>query len=327
MQGRIPEIIQLEAMGSRTRIACACYTEVRRMLTATILISVGLSTVVVLVAAYAAIVIRKRRKKARFVTYGHDVRDFQLDREGTIQYAQWLHPKDSEKVVTQEQVDAIRQYVKEGDTVIDIGAHSGDTTIPMAIAAGRTGCAFAFEPNPHVFAVLETNASLNPEKTNIVPLNLAATEEDGEFVFHYSDGGFCNGGFLSRLNRRHGHHSALTVKGRVVEELLASDYPERISRLALIKVDAEGYDAQVLKSMLGLIQKCKPVIICECYKRLTDEERKSLFDVLDGAGYECHRQADSGWRPQERVARGDMSNWPHFDIIAFPRDKQATRAA
>jgi len=299
------------------------------MLAATIATVVGFSAVVVLIATaiYATIVIGKRRRKARFVTFGYEVRDFQLAQEGAVQYAQWLHPKDGEKIVTQEQVDAIRQYVTEGDTVIDIGAHSGDTTIPMALAAGASGCAFAFEPNPYVFEVLKKNASLNTEKTNIVPLNLAATEENGEFVFHYSDGGFCNGGFLSRLNRRHGHHSTLTVQGRVVETLLAGDYPERLARLSLIKVDAEGYDANVLKSMAGLIRKHQPVIICECYKRLGDEERHHLFDVLNEAGYECHRQTESGWRPQEKLERDDMSNWPHFDIIAFPRNKHATQAA
>ena len=136
----------------------------------------------------------KRRNHTRPEPYGYTVKSLSLPTDGTVEYAQWLHPKDTPHEVLQSEVDALRQFIREGDTVIDIGAYSGDTTVPMALAAGPSGCTFAVEPNPHVFPVLEKNAALNPEKTNIIPLCMAATAEDGEFVFHYSDGGYCNGG-------------------------------------------------------------------------------------------------------------------------------------
>lgn len=93
-------------------------------------------------------------------------------------------------------LDFFRQYSKSSGLAIDIGAHTGDTTVPMALAIGPKGTVLAFEPNPHVFRVLQKNSELNRSKTNIVPLCFAATDHDGEFEFNYSDASYCNGGFF-----------------------------------------------------------------------------------------------------------------------------------
>ena len=138
--------------------------------------------------------LRARKERKQFKEFGFKIVDFLLSKEGKIQYAQWLHPAEFSNhpgnfgnVVTQENVDFYRKLVKQGDIVIDIGAHEGDTTVPMALAVGKTGLALALEPNPHSFKVLEANSRLNPEKTQLIPLNFAATAVDGEFTFGSSD--------------------------------------------------------------------------------------------------------------------------------------------
>ncbi|QDU57048.1 FkbM family methyltransferase [Aeoliella mucimassa] len=155
-----------------------------------------------------------RTSAATAQEFGYKVKQFELERLGSVEYAQWQHPQETQKSITQPIVDAVKQFVREGDLVIDIGAHTGDTTVPMALAAGASGLCLAFEPNPFVFKILSANAGLNPEKTNIRPHNFAATEKPGEFVFHYTDGNYCNGGFKSQqkwplFRRRH----PLTVAG------------------------------------------------------------------------------------------------------------------
>ena len=142
--------------------------------------------------------------------YPFEVLTFHLPADGEVQFARWLHPGESPKVVTQESVDALRSFLREGDVAIDIGAHTGDSTIPMALAVGPGGSVFALEPNPYVFKVLAVNAGLNPARTHIVPLMFAAMPEDGEFEFEYSDSGYCNGGFHEGISRwTHGHFSPL----------------------------------------------------------------------------------------------------------------------
>src|SRR5262245_27638099 len=95
-----------------------------------------------------------RRQKLPFTEFGRELRTFDLADDGRVEFAQWLHPFDRPTVISQASVDGVRRFVQPGDFAIDIGAHSGDTTVPMALAAGSTGCTLALEPNPHVFKIL-----------------------------------------------------------------------------------------------------------------------------------------------------------------------------
>jgi FkbM family methyltransferase len=260
------------------------------------------------------------RQRVVFADYGYHVRQFDLPRDGLIEYAQWQHPYDVPKSITQPAVDAIRQFVSPGDFVVDIGAHSGDTTVPMAIAAGQGGCTLALEPNPYVFKVLAANAALNCEKTNIVPRCCAATQSDGDFVFHYSDAGFCNGGFRSqqrwRLYRR---KHTLTIQGRNLLAMLEAEFAEWLPRLSYIKVDAEGYDRAILESILPIIREQRPVIRTEVFRKLLPSERHGLFDLLEGAGYDVHRYLDEASPLGAALTRSDMTREKHFDVLAVPR--------
>jgi FkbM family methyltransferase len=279
-------------------------------------------------AVWGGLALRKWWRRSRFREYGWTIQRFELADEGPVEFAQWQHPKERTKLFSQQQINALREFVQPGDTVIDVGAYTGDTALPLALAAGPSGCVFALEPNRHVFKVLEQNASLNRDKTNIVPLNFAATPEDGTFTFHYCDGSFCNGGFVSQLaNQRHGHPYKLEVTGKDLSKFLRREHPERLQRLSLIKIDAEGYDRVVIHTLRGLIAEHRPAIICEVYKKLEQTEREALFDVLADFDYDVFKMEDEAGLRGEQVARGDMSRWKHFDLISLPRQARQKRAA
>lgn len=259
------------------------------------------------------------RTRVVFADYGYDVREFDLPHDGVIKYAQWRHPYDVPKLITQSAVDAIRQFVWPGDFVIDVGAHSGDTSVPMALATGQGGCTLALEPNPYVFKVLAANAALNQDKTNIVPRCCAATETDGNFIFHYSDAGFCNGGFRSQQRWRfYRRKHALTIQGRNLLAMLQTDFANWLPKLAYLKVDAEGYDRAILASILPIIRERRPVIRTEVYRKLLARERYELFDLLAEAGYRIHRFQDDARPTGGLLTRSDMTREKHFDVLAVP---------
>lgn len=266
--------------------------------------------------------IEKIKSKRSLHEYGYKINSFELVKDGQIDYAQWLHPYESEKQVTQSMVNFYASFAPLGSLIIDIGAHTGDTAVPMAVAVGPNGMVLALEPNPYVFKILEKNASLNRDKTNIIPLNFAATDTDGSFEFNYSDASFCNGGFLQKIeNQNHGHKYTLKVQGKNFQQFLQSNYSDKLAALRLVKVDAEGYDKEILKSIRPILAQYKPHIISECNQNLTPAERTELFELIHGLGYELFKlEGFEDTDAKTLISSASMMNqWRHFDLVASPK--------
>jgi FkbM family methyltransferase len=252
-------------------------------------------------------------------TYGFEPCRFELPKDGTVLYAQWLHPNETRKEITQQSVDALRQFLSPGVVAIDIGAHTGDSTLPIALAVGKAGCVLALEPNRYVFPVLQANVEWNAAKTSIIPLMFAAAPEDTELEFQYSDSGYCNGGRFEGMSQwSHGHAFKLKVQGKNLHAFLKKTYPELIPRIRYIKIDTEGYEPVVLRSLAGLIEQCRPYLRVEVYRRLEEERRRAMFRFIAGYGYAIYKMADDCNYQGEALTEQDLSRWRHFDIFCVP---------
>ncbi len=253
-------------------------------------------------------------------SYGFEVKKVHLAADGDVDIAQWLHPRDMGTALKQSSVNAIRQFLSPGDVAIDIGAHSGDSTIPMALAVGKQGCVLAFEPNRYVFPVLKKNSELNSDKTNIFPLMFAATPKDTDLEFSYSDSGFCNGGRFEGVSKwRHGHAFRLKVEGKNLESLLTRQYPDLIPRIRYIKMDTEGYEASVLDSLGNLIPRTKPFLKLEVYGKSDEAQRRDLHRRISALGYEIRKIVDDGNYFGEVLTEQKMNDWRHYDIFCIPK--------
>ena len=255
-------------------------------------------------------------------TYGYEVVHFDLPTDGRVEYARWLHPKEQHKTIVQAEVDELRRFLSVGDVAVDIGAHEGDTALPIALAVGKPGCVLALEPNKYVFPVLAKNAELNGDKTRIIPLMFAATPTDGELEFEYSDPGFCNGGRHEGLSRwHHGHAFNLTVQGRNLAALLRKDYPELMTRIRYIKVDAEGYDGTILESLADWLRDQKPYLRVEVFSKSTAAQRRHLYQTVAGLGYDVQRMVDRTNYRGPRIGEAEMVAEAGFDIFCVPAAK------
>ncbi|MGE5626038.1 MAG: FkbM family methyltransferase [Bacillota bacterium] len=254
------------------------------------------------------------------VEYGYRIECFSFAREGNVEYAAWQHPKEQPKRFDQHYVDALREFLKPGDYAVDVGAHSGDTALPMALAVGADGGVFALEPNPYVFKVLAANAALNPDKTRIIALPFAATEKDGEYEFEYSDPGFSNGGLHPGISAwRHGHFFKLKVQGRNLAEFLKREYPHELARLRYIKIDAEGQDHGILHSLRELVLQYRPCLRTEIYKHLSLDQRRAYFRELRELGYRVFKFVDEKHYLGPAVEEHMLADWEHFDLFAVPQ--------
>lgn len=253
-------------------------------------------------------------------TYGYAVRSFDLPADGRVEFACWLHPGEKEKILQQSVIDELRRFLNPGDVAIDIGAHTGDSSLPIALAVGPTGCVLAFEPNRYVYPVLLKNSELNRDKTNIIPLPFAATPQDGQFEFEYSDAGFCNGGRHEGVSKwRHGHAFKLEVEGRNLEAYLRSHHADLVDRLRYIKVDTEGFDHAVLKSVSSLLETKRPYIRAEVFKRTSRMQRREFLSFLSGLGYVIHHLDDEANYRGLEIGPDDVMRWRHYDIFCEPR--------
>src|SRR5258705_3072734 len=89
----------------------------------------------------------------------------------------------------------------------------------------------------------------------------AAMPEDGDFTFHYSNEGYCNGGFHHSVSRWvHGHFVALRVAGRNLVRYLRHHAPESLGRLRYVKIDTEGFDRTVARTLRDLLRSSRPYV-------------------------------------------------------------------
>ncbi len=252
--------------------------------------------------------------------YGYSVTDFDLPEFGKIRFARWNHPRETPKSVTAEAVLQYRRFLRSGDFCIDIGAHTGDSTVPMALAVGPTGTTLALEPNPYVYPVLEKNARLNRDRVRIIPLMAAAAEQEGELFFEYSDSGFCNGGLHKDMSAwQHAHPFKLAVHGINLAEELRRDFPDLLPKLRFIKTDAEGYDLFILRSIEDLIREYRPYVKAEVFRKLSLQHRSDLISFFERLGYEVHRVEQEPCVPGEVVHPSTAGTWEHYDILCLPR--------
>ena len=261
--------------------------------------------------------LRKPTKK-----YGYEINSFKLDKI-EAHYAHWLHPSEKKQALETEHVDAYKKIIQKGDFCLDIGAHSGDSTIPMALAAGSEGCVLALEPNPYVYHVLEKNIRLNRHSTHIKSIMAAASNHPGQSFteFEYTRD-FCNGGRHENIPFfRHGHPLTLQAFCINLEEELQNDFSEYLEKLKFIKIDTEGYDLNVIKSIKGIITKYRPIIKTEVFKHTDKAYRLSLLDFFNSLDYTISKIEKEPIITGEKINKSNVKKWKHYDILCMPNKK------
>ncbi len=256
------------------------------------------------------------KKKPR--TFGFEIRR-QSVRGTNIEYAQWLHPRSYDCRVKESELKRLEEFLRPGDIAIDIGAHMGDTTLPMALCVGTSGKVLAFEPNAFVFPVLQRNASLNSESTSIEAYQLAITEEERELSFSYGDPGFMNGGSVEKTRWfRWGNAYTQTVQGIPLDSFIAKNFPTFEDKIRYVKIDAEGYDYFVLRSMPSVMQKSRPYLQLEIMRGTPRSYRDAIYETLTSANYKIHQMVS------ERPASAEMAKeaiyaTDNFDLFCVPQ--------
>jgi FkbM family methyltransferase len=148
-------------------------------------------------------------------------------------------------------------FVREGDTVIDVGANHGLYTQYLANLVGETGCVYAFEAVPSLADNLQRNFPGKPVK--IINKAVTSQENAGKISFHYAK---LNDGF-SGIKRRpdvkdEWDVECITVPATTLDHILSES-----TKISFIKIDVEGGDFDVLKGAVRILNESKPLVVFE----------------------------------------------------------------
>jgi len=166
--------------------------------------------------------------------------------------------------------------LKEGMTVLDIGANIGYYTVLMALKVGGSGRVIAFEPNPLLYENLKLNIELNG-LNNVLALPIALSDSKGESQFFFPPEGQEGHGSLKKNSTFTEARTGNVSTDRLDEVLSRLE----IMKVDLIKIDVEGAELLVIRGANELLTGWpKPVIFFESAENLCSSFGFRVFDVL-----------------------------------------------
>ena len=198
--------------------------------------------------------------------------------------------------------------------VIDVGAHNGETLDIAASRLARGAHYVALEPNPGTFALLKSRAA-RYEGTSMQAtcVQAAAGPTEGSTTFNATRASAVAGVLspVAGLGARvpSGDHDILeqvTVPMVTIDGLMAR---EGIAIVDLLKVDAEGYDLEVLRGAQTALREHRVrVVLAEVFFVAYREGQAFYWDIaafLHDAGYQFVNLYDTRDTSQGRLYTGN----------------------
>jgi FkbM family methyltransferase len=163
--------------------------------------------------------------------------------------------------MTNHEEDIIEHFTpKEGDIVVDIGAHMGRYTIISSKRVGANGKVVAIEADPSNFEMLKSNIKLN-QLTNVTPLNYAVYSKETKVKLYLPSGesGFTKYNTIMP-NWINTQEKFVEVNANTLDYLLQLN-EIRQEEVNWIKIDVEGAEFEVLKGATNVLSKSKDIAI------------------------------------------------------------------
>ncbi len=156
---------------------------------------------------------------------------------------------DGEEIVQ----SVIKEHLNHGNTFVDIGANFGLHAMLAAYHVGPTGQVIAFEPVPENRRLLHRNLKLNDFASRSQVFDCALTAERGSEVEMTIEPGLSPAASLAD----NFEGEKIRVETRTLDECLNRDVPTP----ALIKIDVEGAEHEVLKGASETLKKGPDLLI------------------------------------------------------------------
>lgn len=172
---------------------------------------------------------------------------------------------------------------RDSEVVLDIGAHTGVYSLSASLANDKA-TVVSFEPYWLNLSRLAANLRVNGLKPENI-FSGAVSDKDGVMAFN--------------VESRFGYHStggvigASSDSGSIQVQTIQIDtlYHQQKFAADLVKIDVEGHEPNVLKSMTNVLGECAPDIFIEAVDPNAAEE---CTNILQGHGYRFFCIDDEG---------------------------------
>ncbi len=198
----------------------------------------------------------------------------------------------------------LTSLVRRGDTIVDVGANVGAHALPLARAAGADGRIFAYEPTGFAYGKLLANIALNPElASRIVPVQAMLIGEAGGRPAP----AIASSWPLVTADALHPEHRGRAMSTDGARAVTLDEHLREVGvpRVALIKIDVDGFECSVLRGAAGILRACRPLIVMEWAPYLHEaagHDLQTCLSVVRDVGYSFHDAGNGEALPADLAA-------------------------
>jgi FkbM family methyltransferase len=168
-------------------------------------------------------------------------------------------------------LNIFESLASQAKVVVDIGGGLGVYAIEAARAMSGEGAIICFEPEVSNYELIAGNFVLN-NISNAMLVREAVCDRSGDGVLYVSPR---NSGGASLARPRHSRDAGQTVKLTTLDGFCGS---HGINDVDLVKIDVEGYEADVLRGATRTLST-RPSILLEFVSDVTRQANRTLEDV------------------------------------------------
>lgn len=177
------------------------------------------------------------------------------------------------------EIDLLKQIIKPGDSILDIGSNIGFYAKILSDFTGNTGKVYCFEPDSKNFMYLKKNTK---GISNIILFNKAVSDKTDTLKVYKSK--------LLNVDHRtypvNNYDSIEEIESISIDELIAENI---IPKVDVIKIDIQGYELTAFNGMKHLLSSNKHLkIIAEYWPhgfKRAGTSATAFYEFFNNLGY------------------------------------------
>jgi len=206
----------------------------------------------------------------------------------TEKFILWYRARNYKNKYDKGGISYLTSVIKEGQTIIDVGAHKAGYTYWMLKKLKKTGRIFSIEPQQVLYQYIK---KLKHEFNwkNVSVENIALSDKVGTATLYIPVSKQTKASSPEATIFEHKGHRSNCLTEEVKTETLDSFCARHQIEPDFLKIDVEGNELKVLQGGIHTLKTCKPKIMMEIESRHVGQDQVlETIKFMKDMGYEGH---------------------------------------